>query len=443
MDAMYADEFYFYRGANQIFYNDAKGVVDGMTSFASARTWIQGDMHCQNLGVFGDDSGNVVFDLNDFDEAFVSNHLYDIYRFATSLVIVSRIEGYSAGQWDNFVKDFARAYLEQLEAFNSNNDENSWTLKKCGSSATDSFCAQEPLRSLIGAMEDRDGGSKDAREEMLDKWSTKVDGPAGEGKVRAFKSDEPKIEPVRPKTSAEYTGVEAAVAAYCASTAQGCPSGDSYFKVWDIGRRLLAGTGSRGSLRYYVVIEGATGDPDDDVILDVKHQQQPTVQSYPSSGPTATSTDEDNVEARVNGGQSTSLSYGNTGEDELHARRVAQASKDMLDNADDHIGVLSYDGKWFSVRERSPYKASVETFPAESGFDELCEDYGRVVAAFHARGDQATSFESVMHPLTNSASEKDEYYCDTWNFAREYEKQVNQDYVYFKELVDADQICTM
>lgn len=43
---------------------------------------------------------------------------------------------------------------------------------------------------------------QDAREEMLDKWSTKVDGPAGEGKVRAFKSDEPKIEPVRPKTSA-------------------------------------------------------------------------------------------------------------------------------------------------------------------------------------------------------------------------------------------------
>lgn len=34
MDAMYADEFYFYRGANQIFYNDAKGVVDSMTSFA-------------------------------------------------------------------------------------------------------------------------------------------------------------------------------------------------------------------------------------------------------------------------------------------------------------------------------------------------------------------------------------------------------------------------
>jgi uncharacterized protein (DUF2252 family) len=37
----------------------------------------------------------VIYDLNDFDESFVANFLYDMYRMATSIVLVARENGLS------------------------------------------------------------------------------------------------------------------------------------------------------------------------------------------------------------------------------------------------------------------------------------------------------------------------------------------------------------
>ena len=41
-------------------------------------------------GRFDNGRGTVVFDLNDFDESFVANYLYDVYRMAASIVLVAR-----------------------------------------------------------------------------------------------------------------------------------------------------------------------------------------------------------------------------------------------------------------------------------------------------------------------------------------------------------------
>ena len=49
------------------------------------------------------------------------------------------------------------------------------------------------------------------------------------------------------------------------------------FTLKDVAKRELAGTGSLGSGRYYVLIEGVgqPGDVNDDVILDFKEQDRP------------------------------------------------------------------------------------------------------------------------------------------------------------------------
>lgn len=53
-----------------------------------------------------------------------------------------------------------------------------------------------------------------------------------------------------------------------------------YFRVKSVARRLAAGTGSLGTPRFYLLIEGPSADQDDDVILDVKRQGTPTAHAY-------------------------------------------------------------------------------------------------------------------------------------------------------------------
>ena len=35
--------------------------------------WIQGDLHVENFGTYMDGSGVLIFDVNDFDEAYVGH----------------------------------------------------------------------------------------------------------------------------------------------------------------------------------------------------------------------------------------------------------------------------------------------------------------------------------------------------------------------------------
>lgn len=51
--------------------------------------------------------------------------------------------------------------------------------------------------------------------------------------------------------------------------------------LWKVARRLQAGTGSLGTPRYYVLIEGTKSSTDhDDRILDIKRQSRPTAYTY-------------------------------------------------------------------------------------------------------------------------------------------------------------------
>ena len=58
--------------------------VDERTS----RVWIQGDLHAENYGTYMDSAGMLVFDVNDFDEAYVGHYTWDLQRMAASLALL-------------------------------------------------------------------------------------------------------------------------------------------------------------------------------------------------------------------------------------------------------------------------------------------------------------------------------------------------------------------
>ena len=85
---MAADPFAFYRGSAPLFYSDVDRLDDPWVDDATSRVWIQGDLHAENYGTYMDSAGVLVFDVNDFDEAYLGHYTWDLQRMAASLALL-------------------------------------------------------------------------------------------------------------------------------------------------------------------------------------------------------------------------------------------------------------------------------------------------------------------------------------------------------------------
>jgi len=401
-DNMSVSPFAFYRGTAHLYYRDldAQGLVDAAAFVAQdAETWIQGDLHVQNFGSFDDDDGEVVFDLNDFDESYIASYVYDLWRATASLVLVGRENGFSDGAIEGFVAACAESYLDRLEDYRGNGDE-----KDARLTADNTYGL---LDNFLADVED-----DNSREEMLDDWTDVT--PSG----RRF---DLALEDLAPVSQDTWDAVAAAIAAYKETLESDLAGDAAYFAVLDVAARLHAGTGSLGTPRYYVLIEGATGADDDDRILDVKGQGLPAVFPYLDAA------DQGRLLDRFDEGE--------------QGCRVALAQRALLTDVDDHVGCLDLFDASYSARERSPYKDSLDTagLATDQGFTELAEQWGWVLAIDHARADNdfdadllPQSFEAVMHELTDGKHQ--EFRDELWAFAGAYADQVEIDYRIFLAL---------
>ena len=66
---MAASPFAFYRGSASLFYADMTGPFrdDRFLDEQTSRVWIHGDLHAENFGTYMNSSGQLVFNVNDFD----------------------------------------------------------------------------------------------------------------------------------------------------------------------------------------------------------------------------------------------------------------------------------------------------------------------------------------------------------------------------------------
>ena len=85
---MAADPHAFYRGSACLFYADVTQEEDPYADERSGRIWIHGDLHVENFGTYLNSDGRMVFDVNDFDEAYLGRFTWDLQRFAASLALV-------------------------------------------------------------------------------------------------------------------------------------------------------------------------------------------------------------------------------------------------------------------------------------------------------------------------------------------------------------------
>src|SRR5919107_1824589 len=122
---MAASPFAFYRGSAALFYADLTGGYAD-SSFLSERTsrvWIHGDLHAENFGTYMNSSGQLVFNVNDFDEAYVGPFSWDLKRFAASVALIAYAKALSDDVITELVSTFARSYLTELRAIAAGGDD--------------------------------------------------------------------------------------------------------------------------------------------------------------------------------------------------------------------------------------------------------------------------------------------------------------------------------
>lgn len=397
--------FAFFRGTNHLFWSDLAG-DPRFLDFGGTQTsiWLQGDLHADNFGAFDDDDGQVVYDLNDFDETVIADYQWDVWRMAASIALIADQNGLSATTLDNVLDLFSESYLDTIASYHGNDQE---------------LGRQFTRSNTYGLLDDFLAGveSGNSRTEMLDEWTVLSGG------VRIFKLAHPELDPA---SAAVRSQIVSQMPSYIATTAGNLGTVSGYFKVKDVAVRLDAGLGSLGTPRYYVLIEGTSTSQSNDRILDVKRQGAPA--AYP----------------HLSAAQRTLLDRAAVN----HAARAVEGYRALVADADDHLGRMTLSDGVYSVRERSPHKDTLpsEDLDTETRLGNLAEQWGAILATSHARADKdyradliSYSFDAQVDALTDGSHS--DFRDLVRDVAHEYAQQVQDDHVTFASYVEASYVC--
>ena len=388
---MAADPFAFYRGSACVFYADAAEREDRWADERTGRVWIQGDLHAENFGTYMDGAGKLIFDVNDFDEAFVGHFTWDLQRFAASVALMCWQKALSDKVIRELNATFIRSYLNQVQWFRQTDDDSSFALNL--------DTAKGAVRAAL------DTARLSTRYAMLDRM-THVD-----ESDRRFREGAG----VRRLDDAEYGKVNAAFEAYQDTIPKSKKFREVAYDVKDIVGRTGFGIGSAGLPSYNVLIEGFNQALDNDVVLSMKQGNV--------AAPSRVVDD-----AAVHGYFT------------HHGHRTAVSQRALQAHADPLLGYTEVDGVGYVVAELSPYETDLDwselTEPDE--LTEVIEQLGRAVAKVHCVGDADSDQELVDFQTEDAIAERigdrdDEFVDDMVEFGLDYAKDVREDHRHFVE----------
>jgi uncharacterized protein (DUF2252 family) len=388
---MAADPFAFYRGSACVFYADVANREDRWADERTGRVWIQGDLHTENFGTYMDGEGRLIFDVNDFDEAFVGHFTWDLQRFAASVALMCWQKALSDNVIRDLITTFVRSYLDQVRWFRQTDDDSTFSLNLDTARGAVLVALQDARLSTRSAMLDRIT--------HLDESDRRFRETSG----------------VRRLDKAEYRKVNTAFEAYQETIPKSKRFREVAYDVKDIVGRTGFGIGSAGLPSYNVLIEGFNQALDNDIVLSMK---------------------QGNVAApsRVVDDREVHNYF------KHHGHRTAVSQRALQAHADPLLGYTEIDGAGFVVAELSPYESDLDwselTEPDELA--EVIEQLGRAVAKVHCVGDADSDQELVGFQTEDAIDElidgrDDEFIGDIVKFGLDYAKTVREDHRHFVE----------
>jgi uncharacterized protein (DUF2252 family) len=389
---MAASPFAFYRGSASLFYADVTdGFADGAyLDEATSRVWIHGDLHAENFGTYMNASGVLVFNVNDFDEAYVGPYVWDLKRFAASVALMGYAKALSDEAIGALVSDFGSAYLAELGGIAHGGDDAIGSLTLDTTGGVLHRVLQTARLSTRVAMLDV--------ETLIDDYD------------RRFAIMEGR-EPVDAETRDSVT---AAFEEYL--TTLPTPSNPVEHVIKDVALRKGVGIGSAGLPSYNLLLEGRSQALENDVILYMKQAQVPAVARYVS----------DEKIARYFRHQ---------------GHRTAESQRALQAYADPWLGYTTLNGVGQLVAEVSPYSADLDwddvNEPAE--LRSIMRDLGRAVARMHSVADDESSHDLVDFSTEESIvavvdDDNPGFIGMLVDFAHRYGAQAREDHQLFVDL---------
>ncbi len=356
----------------------------------TSRVWIQGDLHAENFGTYMDGDGVFIFDVNDFDEAYLGHFTWDIKRMVASVALLAWMKAISDADIASLIETYVRAYVEQVRYFVESDRDHEYALRL---ETTDGEVREILLETRLNT-----------RVELLDKLTL-----VNEDVERRFR----RSSGVRELEDDERARVHAAYRAYLETIPETKRFRSLTYQVKDIVGRQGFGIGSAGLPAYNVLVEGPTQALENDVVLSMKQGNV--------AAPSRIVHDE-----RIKG------YFKHNGHRTAVSQRALQA------HADPWLGYTEIDDVGFVVTELSPYVEDLDwsdlTEPEQ--MSPVLDYLGRATAKVHCVADKDSDpnivgFQTEDEIIEALSGNEEEFVQEMVEFGAHYSEVARNDHRLF------------
>ena len=346
---MALDPHAFYRGSACLFYSDVTQEPDEWSRHGAERIWIHGDLHVENFGTYLNSDGLLIFDVNDFDEAYLGRFVWDLQRFAASLALLGWQKALPEDAVRKLIGRYLRSYLSQVDHYAGTDEDHDFALRLDNVEGP-VLLALEQAREL-------------RRADLLDKVTVLSKG------TRRFTEDGT----ARRLGRDERTEVVRAFRSYL-DTIPVSKRFDRalFYELRDVVGKSGFGIGSAGLPAYNILVEGYSQALDNDVVLSMKQANVPAVSRF---------VDTADVDAY----------FEHEGHRTVVSQRALQVHTDPL------LGHTQIDGTGYVVSEVSPYEVDLDWSDINEPEDmrKVVDLLGRATAKIHCASDEDSDQDLV------------------------------------------------
>ena len=303
----------------------------------------------ENFGTYLNSDGRLVFDINDFDEAYLGRFTWDLQRFAASLALVGWQKALPEDDVRRLIGKYVRSYLSQVDEYRQSEDDDDFALHLDNTTG--------PSRPPWWRRDATAAPTCSTRRRCS---------PTG---LRTFRDDGS----VRHLAKTERKKVVAAFERYLETIPDDKRfDRDLFYELRDVVGKSGFGIGSAGLPAYNVLVEGYSQALDNDVVLSMKQANIPAVSRFVDSG---------GVDAY----------FENEGHRTVVSQRALQVHTDPL------LGYTTLDGVGYVVSEVSPYEVDLDWSDLTEPDDiaEVVDLLGRATAKIHCASDEDSEQDLV------------------------------------------------
>jgi uncharacterized protein (DUF2252 family) len=312
---------------------------------------ICGDAHLGNFGFYASPEGELVIDLNDFDEAHPGCWEWDLRRLVASIHVAGRENGATEDQCSDAVRACVAAYRAEVRFLAEQplmmRSYNRLDVERLHETATEKTLRKEIKRSAARA-----------RRRTSDRTLPKL--TEEKGGERRIIEDPPVVTGV---TGEEHEAVASALDGYLETLAPHWRRVVGGYTVVDIAHKVV-GVGSVGLRAYVALLEGST--PDDVLFLQLKQARRSVIARY------------------VHGDSAWHAHQG---------QRVVEYQQALQTVSDPLLGWADVAGQTFYVRQ---FRNSKGTVPLDGLDAAALTDYAGIVGHLLAKGHARTSGASMI-----------------------------------------------